>query len=155
MLLRCCRMQTGDRRECVEDSRVSKAERRVAYFIHRRQGGSIVIPHWAFYGLLFLAGITGGGGDISLAKWAKEDRPIWLVMGLVSWLSCLILFAMLIRHSGRSLAVTFTLSAVVHIVMVLGWDLAQGETQTSKIEWAGIALAIVGVVLIEWGQSGD
>lgn len=114
-----------------------------------------MISHWAFYGLLFLAGITGGGGDISLAKWAKEDRPIWLVIGLVSWLACLILFAMLIRHSGRSLAVTFTLSAVVHIVVVLGWDLAQGETQTSKLEWAGIALAMIGVVLIECGQSGD
>ena len=70
-----------------------------------------MIPPWAYYGLLLLAGLTGGGGDISLAKWAKEDHPIWLAVGLASWLVCLILFAMLIRHSGRSLGVTFTLTA--------------------------------------------
>ena len=114
-----------------------------------------MIPHWAFYGLLLLAGLTGGSGDILLAKWAKDYRPIWLAAGLASWLVCLILFAMLIRHSGRSLGVTFTLSAVVHIVVVLGWDLAQGETQTSTLEWTGIALAVAGVVLIEFGQSAN
>lgn len=114
-----------------------------------------MISQRAFYLLLLFAGLTGGCGDIWLAKWAKEDRPVWLATGLTSWLVCLILFAMLIRHSGRSVGVTFTLSAVVHIVVVLGWDLAQGETQTSTLEWTGIALAMAGVVLIEFGQSGN
>lgn len=112
-----------------------------------------MIPRWAFYLLLLFAGLTGGCGDIWLAKWAKEDRPVWLATGLMSWLVCLILFAMLIRHSGRSVGVTFTLSAVVHIAIVLGWDLSTGEAQTSKLEWAGIAIAMAGVVLVEYGQS--
>lgn len=110
---------------------------------------------WAFYGLLLLAGLTGGAGDILLAQWAKVNRPIWMAAGLGVWGVCLVLFALLMRHGGRSLGVTFTLSAVVHMAVVLGWDLAMGETKATLAQWVGIALAVVGVVLIEAGQGGE
>ena len=114
-----------------------------------------MIPRWAFYGLLLAAGLTGGGGDILLAKWAKADRWFWMTAGLGSWFACLMIFALLMRYGGRTLGVTFTLSAVVHVAVVLGWDLAMGETKATLAQWVGIGLAVAGVMLIEAGQGGE
>lgn len=44
---------------------------------------------------------------------------------------------------------------MVHVAVVLGWDLAMGETKATLAQWVGIGLAMVGVVLIEAGQSGE
>ena len=114
-----------------------------------------MITRSAFYALLLLAGLTGGAGDILLARWARDSRPLWMAAGLGSWCVCLILFALLMRHGGRTLGVTFTLSAVVHVAVVLGWDLLMGEAKTTIAQWVGVALAIAGIVLIEAGQRGD
>lgn len=92
-------------------------------------------------------------GDILLAKCAKEDHALWRAVGLANWLVCLIVFALLMRYGGRSLGATFVLAAVVHIAIVLGWDLATGEVRTSAIQWTGIVLAAAGVLLMEWGAQ--
>jgi len=51
--------------------------------------------------------------------------------------------------------VTFTLSAVIHVAIVLGWDLVMGETKATLAQWVGIGLAVAGVLLIEAGQGGE
>lgn len=114
-----------------------------------------MISRGAFYGMLMLAGLTGAAGDILLAQWAKVNRPIWMAAGLGVWGICLLLFALLMRHGGRSLGVTFTLSAVIHVALVLGWDLVMGETKATLAQWVGIGLAVAGVLLIEAGQGGE
>ncbi len=92
-------------------------------------------------------------GDILLAHWAKVNRPLWMAAGLGVWGVCLLLFALLMRHGGRSLGVTFTLSAVIHVALVLGWDLVMGETKATLTQWVGIGLAVAGVLLIEAGAE--
>lgn len=105
-----------------------------------------------FYLALLVIGVAGAVGDIWLYRWAKSYRVDWLAAGLSSWIASLIMFGLLLRHGERSLGVTFVLSAVVHIVAVLGWEWARGETKTSGLLWVGLVVAATGVVLIELGQ---
>lgn len=112
-----------------------------------------MIGRSSYYALLVLAGLAGGAGDILLARWAKTPRPFWIITGFISWFVCLSLFAALMRYGGRSLGVTFTLSAVTQCVVVLGWDLCTNDLRTSARLWVGIVLAIAGLMLMEWGDN--
>jgi drug/metabolite transporter superfamily protein YnfA len=105
-----------------------------------------------FYAALLVCGGAGAAGDIWLYRWATSYQARWLAAGLFSWLVSLIVFGLLLRHAERSLGVTFVLAAVVHIVAVLGWEWRNAHSHLSWLESTGIVLAIVGVVLIEFGQ---
>jgi len=105
-----------------------------------------------FYAAILLCGATGAAGDILLYRWAISYQNRWLAAGLCSWLICLIVFGLLLRHAERSLGATFVLAAVVHIVAVLGWEWRYGDRSWSWMEMTGIGMAAAGVVLIEWSQ---
>lgn len=96
--------------------------------------------------------MTGAAGDLLLYRWATARHNGWLAGALSSWIVSLILFGLLLRWSGRTLGVTFVLAAVVHTAIILSWDAIKSGRRLSLLEWAGLALAMAGVLFIEWGQ---
>lgn len=113
---------------------------------------SIIRDHFLFYAVLVIVGIAGGVGDVCLYRGAKGSQLFWLVMGLASWLVCLLLFAAVLRWGGRSFSVTFVLSAIIHILIVIAWDLFTQKTKLSSLEYVGVVLAVSGILCIELGQ---
>jgi len=107
-----------------------------------------------YYLLLILSGLTGAAGDICLYRWAKSQVNSWMLAGLGSWLVCLVLFALLLRFSSRTLGVSFVLAAAIHTVAVLSWDWIGSESRLSTLTWMGIVVTAVGVLLIEIGLQG-
>jgi len=106
-----------------------------------------------FYLWLLAAGISGGAGDILLYQWAKLARGGWLAAALACWLVSAVLFGLLLRHGGRGLSVSFVLVAVLHVVLVLGWDCAFGGGRLNRWELAGVALGVAAIVALEWGHA--
>lgn len=110
-------------------------------------------PAMLWYLLLLLVGLSGGAGDILLYQWAKSSRAGWLVAALASWLVSVLLFGLLLKYGGRGLSVSFAMAAVLHIAMVLTWDFWFVGSRLNRLELAGLALAVVAVVVIEIGHS--
>lgn len=108
-----------------------------------------------FYALLVIIGISGGAGDVFIYRWAKSNQLQWMVFGQLSWILCITLFGLAMRIGSRSLSVTFVVTALIHIAVVLGWDLFMQRTKISTIESVGLVLAVIGVVCLEVGGSPD
>ena len=104
------------------------------------------------YFVLMLIGATGALGDVSLYRWAQHQHIGALLAGMLSWGISLLLFAGLLRYGHRSLGATFILSAVIHIVAVLGYEYFASNRATSRLEWMGLLLAAAGILLIEYAQ---
>lgn len=123
--------------------------------VHPGNGGNRLNTYtsvsWYFF--LILVGALGGAGDILIDRWAKTSRGSLLALSLSSWLICVLLFGWLLKHSGRGLGVTFALSAVVHIVLVLGWDFWFAGSRLNRIEWIGVTFAVIAVLMMEVGHS--
>lgn len=108
-----------------------------------------------FYGMLLLIGVTGAAGDVLLYRWATEHHNGWLAAALSIWAFSLVLFGLLIRWGGRTLGLTFVLAAVVHTALILSWDIATSSQRLSRMEWVGLTLAVLGVLLIELAQHSS
>ena len=108
---------------------------------------------WLWYVMLILVGVSGGAGDILLDSWAKSSRGIFLAVSLLSWLGCILLFAYLLKYGSRGLGVTFAMSAVIHIVLVMGWDFWFSGTRLNRMELIGVMLAVIAVITIEVGHG--
>src|SRR5262249_52642644 len=107
-----------------------------------------------WYGLLLVIAGTGAVGDIALYRWATAQQRTWLFgVGLAMWLTSVTVYALLLRWSALSLSVSFILVAVFHIAAVLGWDRFGEGSHLSRLEIIGIVLAVIGVLLIEWGYN--
>lgn len=106
------------------------------------------------YLLFFAVGLTAAAGDLLVFRWSKTNESWALVASLVVWCVSLVLFGLLLRD-GRGLGVTFVWAVVMHTAIILGWDLLVTKAEWSRLEWAGILLAVVGIVLIEMGHVDE
>lgn len=104
------------------------------------------------YSVILIIGMVGGLGDLLIYQWAKQGGAKWIVSGLAFWFVGLTLFGVVLR-CGNSLGFTFVLSAVVHIILVLGWDLLVEKTQISRLEMLGLLVAVLGILLMEVGHA--
>ena len=105
------------------------------------------------YTLLAIIGITGAVGDVFIYRWANNDKLLMLASGAASWILCLYLFGLYCRASTRPLSIAFTLTAVVHIAIVVGWDVAAHGTRLNRLEWLGVALPSPGGLGIETARN--
>ncbi len=111
------------------------------------------LNQWLTYGLLLVIGISGGLGDIWIYKWAKSGEFGWFLIASVVWLLSLILFAFLLKWDNRSFSAAFILSSISHVVLVLVCDLMYFGGRLSRLEWAGIGMAVVAICLLELGRA--
>ena len=111
------------------------------------------VSPWLTYGLLFAIGISGGLGDIWIYKWSRSGGMGWFLIACGVWLVSLILFAFLLKWDDRSFSASFILSSISHVVLVMICDLAYFGGRLSRLEWAGIGLAVVSIGLIELGRD--
>lgn len=105
------------------------------------------------YLLLAIIGVTGAIGDVFIYRWAGNGKFLMLASGAASWILCLYLFGLYCRASPRPLSIAFTLTAVVHIAIVVGWDVVAHGTRLTRLEWLGVALATIGVLVIETSRG--
>lgn len=105
------------------------------------------------YGLLVAIGLTGALGDLWIYKWAVSDKAIWLVCASVVWLASLILFGVMIRLDSRSFSAAFMLVSLFHAVVVVVCDLSFFGGRLNRVEWLGLLLALVSVLVLEFGKE--
>ncbi len=100
-------------------------------------------------------GLTGAVGDVWLYRWGRYRESLSLLIGMSSWIVCLITFGLLVRYGDRSLSATFILGTIVHILFVVGWDYFRESSRLGWIETSGVALAVFGIFLLEWGRATE
>lgn len=105
------------------------------------------------YGLLVAIGLTGALGDLWIYKWAVTDKTFWLVWASVVWLASLILFGVMLRLDSRSFSAAFMLVSLFHAVVVVVCDLAIYGGRLNRVEWLGLLLALVSVLVLEFGKE--
>lgn len=104
------------------------------------------------YVLLFAISLTGAFGDVWLYRGARNSSVSAIALGLASWLVSLALFVACVRDGDRGLGVNFAVVAALHVVFVLGYDWFAFRPEYTWREQLGMALALLGVLLIEWKE---
>lgn len=98
---------------------------------------------------VLLIGLLGAIGDIGLYRWSQTGASKQFVIGMASWLSCLLLFAGVFKITPRPLSLVFVTVAVIHVAVVLGWDFFIEGTRLSSRETLGLILAVAGLMMME------
>lgn len=106
-----------------------------------------------FYLVVLGIAVLGAVGDIGLYRGARAGSPAVVVLGMASWFLSLLLFAGLVRWSDCTLSVSFVLCAAIHIAVVVGFDFLLESTALSTCGKLGVALTVVGILCIEFGQN--
>ncbi|MFO0878149.1 MAG: hypothetical protein U0840_12435 [Gemmataceae bacterium] len=107
------------------------------------------------YGLLILIGITGALGDIWVYAWFRTGQLLWLILASTACLASLFLFGLLLWWDIRTFSAVFILSSVLHSVAVLWCDWAYFGGRPNRLEWFGIILSFVVVLLLELGRDSS
>ena len=103
--------------------------------------------------LLLLSASLGAFGDIALYRWARSGTSYThMIAGLLIWICSLVVWALALRWSEKGLGVSFVLTAAFHILVVLIYDRIIERSVLSRLESIGMGLAILGIILIEFGQ---
>lgn len=108
---------------------------------------------WLTYGLLVAIGLSGGLGDIWIFNWARSSETWWLLVACFAWVVSLIMFGLLLKWDNRTFCAAFMLSTVFHVVLVVGVDLVYFGGRLSQLEWVGMGMATVAIVLFELGRE--
>jgi len=110
---------------------------------------------WLAYGLLIAVSIFGGLGDIFTYQWAKSHNNFWFVAACAIWFIDILLFGLFFRYADISLTVAYTMTLVFHTLIVVACDLTYYGARLNRMEWVGIVLAILSVVLLEIARDKD
>ncbi|MFM7316790.1 MAG: hypothetical protein ACKO5E_07560 [bacterium] len=108
---------------------------------------------WVAYSLLVASGLTGGLGDIWIYNWAKSGKPHWLFLAGFVWLASLFLFGLLLKWDSRTFSAAFMLCTVMHVVLVIICDILYFGGRLNRLEWAGMVVAAIAVVMLEIGRE--
>lgn len=106
------------------------------------------------WGLVTLVGITGGVSDIWIARWAESGQSRWLLSASAICVFSLWLFGWLIKTDSRSLSHLLMLATLTHVLQVVVYEIAIRGHRPSRLEFAGLLLGLVALMLLEW-QSQD
>lgn len=104
------------------------------------------------YGLVLIAALLGALADGLVNYWAKHQRlnMVWLLSGLVAWNAALLMFTRVL--ATESLARAATLFLVANGVLATLISVGYFREDVSWQSLLGIAVALVGVALMEAGR---
>ena len=105
------------------------------------------------FAVLAVIGITAACGDILIFRWSRSNSVSDLLLSIGSWSVSLILFGLMLRWTGRPLGLAFVLVAALHTILILLWDTIVEKTTWTRTECLGVALALLGALLIEISHS--
>lgn len=94
-----------------------------------------------------LAGAFAGAGDLCLKLGAQSVGRSWTVGGAALWACSAVLFARALRL--QPLLVAGTTFVTVNAVIVVVLSQVVFREPVLPLQWAGIALAVIALVLIE------
>lgn len=97
--------------------------------------------------LAAVAGVLGGAADVWLNVWVKSSGWMNLVIGYLFWNLALALFVYLLKTSSLAEVVIWFL--VANSAVVLGASKFYFVEDVSLRQWIGIALALIGVIIME------
>ncbi|MFO0607908.1 MAG: hypothetical protein U0324_32390 [Polyangiales bacterium] len=103
-----------------------------------------------FYGVALAAGLVGGVGDVFINRWAKGTAGLAsLAAGFALCNAALALFTwMLLRASLASCVIIYLVAGSLLTFAVSHYLIHE---PVSRLRVAGIAVALVGVVMVEAG----
>lgn len=110
---------------------------------------------WLAYLLLIAIGLIGGLGDIFTYQWAKSHNNLWFVAACAIWFVDILLFGLLLRYAPISLTVAYTMTLVFHTLIVVACDLIYYGARLNRMEWVGIIMAILSVVVLELARDKE
>lgn len=108
---------------------------------------------WLAYTLLLAIGLFGGIGDILTYQWAKSQQQVWLWAAFLIWAIDIVLFGLYLRYETVSLIIAYTLTLMLHTLIVLICDLYFYGTRLNRMEWTGLLLALLAIILLEVGRT--
>jgi len=105
------------------------------------------------YSLLTCSAVVSGFGDILIFRWAKNGGGSWLSSGLALWIVGLMLVGMVFRYSTLPFSIAVVLLVVIHVLVDVAWDVAFLGTKLTSLQWAGVTLAVLAVLLLQIGRK--
>lgn len=104
----------------------------------------------SYYAIAGLAGLLGGVGDAFINRWARQLSGLEsLAIGFLFCNGALALFLPLVRQG--TLASAVVVFQVANTLLALAISQMVFAESLSPQRWAGIAVAILGVILVELG----
>ena len=98
--------------------------------------------------LLIIGGVVITGGDILLKKWATNSQILFLLAGL--FVSVIGLLFLALGLKSKSLAVGNIIFVAVNMIVLVLAQIFYFKEALSSVQLLGIAIAVVGVCMIEF-----
>lgn len=105
------------------------------------------------YGIFIVAGIIGTAGDVLTYQWAKSQHLGYLLGACALWITCLALMGYLMQMERYSFGAVVVLTTISNILLSILWSFSFLKLRPSLLEWSGVILAIISVLLIEIGRE--
>ena len=101
-----------------------------------------------FWIYIFLAVTADMAGIFFAKKWVDDDKAYWLITALFCYILVGLFFAQVLRFEGITISnIVWTVSAII-LGTIMGTLLFNEKLMT--LQWVGVAVAIFGVLLIQW-----
>ena len=97
--------------------------------------------------------MLGGVGDVLVNQWAKTQLVQWWLWSIPVWVLTATVFGVALREKRYSFGITVVVILLLHSGLVLAWDALVERASLAPTQWAGVAAAMVAIVLMEVGRK--
>jgi drug/metabolite transporter superfamily protein YnfA len=102
---------------------------------------------------IILVAIFGVAGDILINQWARTELVKWWLLSVPVWVVAATVFGIILRQGHYSFGTMVVVILLLHSCIALTWDaLVEGAVLT-PMQWVGVGVAIVAIILIEVGRK--
>lgn len=105
------------------------------------------------YGLLVIVGFIGALGDATINEWARTSRLWWWLVSIPIWIAAATLFGYVLHWQYFNFSLAVVVALLVHSGAVLLFDRTILGARFSALQWVGVVLALLALVLLELGRS--
>jgi hypothetical protein len=110
---------------------------------------------WGFYALLVGVGLLGAISDAILNQWAKAGGAGWLVGSYVAWCAVATVLGVMFRAKHFAFGTAMVVFLLSNVVFALVIDRVAFEGRITKMQWAGIGMAVASLVVLELGKAPE